>query len=219
MESQRQSLVRGMAGSVLWSLSSTARLVSNMFKPSPTPVMADSSAHMDADSLLEIEFKGEHYEGLQRGFTVPEMAARVSQTLKSIGLTYDFAPLVYILGHGASSVNNPYYAGYDCGACCGRPGSVNARVLAMMANRTDVRRLLAQEYGLTIPEATRFVGASTIQPWIRLLSTIQPAWRTQDFGNNISVFRMIFTKLCALIKWSARVDSITLNMAGPRLTN
>jgi uncharacterized protein len=158
MESQRQSLVRGMAGSVLWSLSSTARLVSNMFKPSPTPVMADSSAHMDADSLLEIEFKGEHYEGLQRGFTVPEMAARVSQTLKSIGLTYEFAPLVYILGHGASSVNNPYYAGYDCGACCGRPGSVNARVLAMMANRTDVRRLLAQEYGLTIPEATRFVG-------------------------------------------------------------
>jgi hypothetical protein len=82
----------------------------------------------------------------------------VSQTLKSIGLTYEFAPLVYILGHGASSVNNPYYAGYDCGACCGRPGSVNARVLAMMANRTDVRRLLAQEYGLTIPEATRFVG-------------------------------------------------------------
>ncbi|MFM7381381.1 MAG: YbcC family protein [Bacteroidota bacterium] len=158
MESPRQSLLRGMLATVLWGLSSTARLVSNMFKPSPTPVMADSSAHMDADSLLEIEFKGEFYEGFQRGFTVPEMAHRVSQTLQSIGLTHDFAPLVYVLGHGASSVNNPYYAGYDCGACCGRPGSVNARVWAMMANRADVRHLLAQEYGLTIPEATRFVG-------------------------------------------------------------
>jgi uncharacterized protein YbcC (UPF0753/DUF2309 family) len=65
---------------------------------------------------------------------------------------------VYVIGHGASSANNPYYAGYDCGACCGRPGSVNARILAMMANRSDVRLLLEQEHGIRIPDDTRFVA-------------------------------------------------------------
>ncbi|MFZ4631234.1 MAG: YbcC family protein [Bacteroidia bacterium] len=158
MESHRQSLLRGMLTAGHLSLSSTARLLLNLVRPSPSPVMADSGAHMDADSLLEIEFKGDYFEGLQRGFTVQEMGVRVSQTLKSIGLTHDYAPLVYVIGHGASSANNPYYAGYDCGACCGRPGSVNARILAMMANRSDVRLLLEQEHGIRIPDDTRFVA-------------------------------------------------------------
>ena len=158
LESHRQSLLRGMLSSGLLSLRSTARLISNLIRPSPTPVMSDSGAHMDADSLLEIEFKGEYFQGLQRGFSVEEMATMVAQTLKSIGLTGPIAPLVYVIGHGASSVNNPYYAGYDCGACCGRPGSVNARILAMMANRSDVRQLLEEGHGIQIPEATRFVA-------------------------------------------------------------
>jgi uncharacterized protein YbcC (UPF0753/DUF2309 family) len=86
------------------------------------------------------------------------MAARVETTLRSIGLVNHFAPLIYIIGHGASSTNNPHYAAYDCGACSGRAGSVNARVFCAMANHAVVRTLLAKN-GIVIPEATRFVGA------------------------------------------------------------
>ena len=78
--------------------------------------------------------------------------------MKSIGLVKDFAPIVYVVGHGASSVNNPHYAAYDCGACSGRAGSVNARSFAYMANHTSVRQLL-RERGLDIPSSTHFMGA------------------------------------------------------------
>jgi uncharacterized protein YbcC (UPF0753/DUF2309 family) len=96
--------------------------------------------------------------GLQVGFTFDEMAVRVENVLKSIGLVKDFAPLVYIVGHGASSVNNPHYAAYDCGACSGRAGSVNARVFSYMANHPVVREKLRTK-GIDIPASTQFVGA------------------------------------------------------------
>jgi uncharacterized protein YbcC (UPF0753/DUF2309 family) len=83
------------------------------------------------------------------------MADRVEGLLKSIGLVKDFAPIVYAVGHGASSVNNTHYAGYDCGACSGRPGSVNARVISYMANHPEVRSIL-RDRGIEIPAKTTF---------------------------------------------------------------
>jgi uncharacterized protein YbcC (UPF0753/DUF2309 family) len=73
-------------------------------------------------------------------------------------LVKDFASIVYVVGHGASSVNNTHYAGYDCGACSGRPGSVNARVISFMANHAGVREILRGQ-GIDIPASTQFVGA------------------------------------------------------------
>ena len=136
------------------------RLFLNIFRPSMGPATASSLKHMDKYSKLTIEC-GEHPEkvnGLQVGYSIDEMVTRVETVLRSIGLIKDFAPLVYIVGHGASSVNNPYYAAYDCGACSGRAGSVNARVFSYMANHPEVRSKLAEK-GLLIPEETQFVGA------------------------------------------------------------
>lgn len=139
---------------------SAFRLFLNIFRPTMSPATATSLKHMDKFSKLTIlnEDKNHKENGLQVGFTIEEMADRVEGLLKSIGLVKNFAPIVYVVGHGSSSVNNPHYAAYDCGACCGRPGSVNARVICAMANNPKVRAVLSVR-GLEIPETTQFLGA------------------------------------------------------------
>ncbi len=137
---------------------SAVKLFFHIFLPRLQPASTSSFKHMDRFSKLSVEYEpGTGHEGLQVGFTEEEMADRVESVLRSIGLTDHFAPLVYVVGHGASSVNNTHYAGYDCGACSGRPGSVNARVFSYMANHPRVRGLLA-ERGIIVPHSTWFVG-------------------------------------------------------------
>jgi uncharacterized protein YbcC (UPF0753/DUF2309 family) len=131
----------------------------NIFKPSMGPAMASSFKHMSKKSQLTIENTNpaDRESDLQIGYQVEEMTNRVEGLLKSIGLVKDFAPIVYVIGHGSSSVNNPHYAAYDCGACSGRAGSVNARVISFMANHQKVREQL-KERGIVIPEQTQFIG-------------------------------------------------------------
>ncbi|MBA3662888.1 MAG: DUF2309 domain-containing protein [Bacteroidetes bacterium] len=156
---QTHGLFRGWIITQTLGFWSAFRLFLNIFKPTMTPATASSFSHMDKLSQLTIEHKDSdvNENGLQVGYTVNEMANRVEALLKSIGLVKDFAPLVYSIGHGSSSVNNPHYAAYNCGACCGRPGSVNARVFSFMANHLQVREILKTR-GVTIPANTRFVG-------------------------------------------------------------
>lgn len=125
--------------------------------------------YMDSHSRLKIE-KQKHsivdsshaklHPEVSIGYTVEEMANRFEAMLRSIGLDEGFAKIVYLIGHGGSSKNNTYYAGYDCGACSGRPGSVNARVAASIGNRADVR-LILESKGIIIPKDTIFIGAIT----------------------------------------------------------
>ncbi len=112
--------------------------------------------HVDPNSKLTVEYCGEHDHGFQVGYTHEEMAERVTRVMATIGLTSGFAPLVYVIGHGASSTNNPHFAAYDCGACSGRAGSVNARVFCTMANDLEVRALLMLR-GISIPDSVCFV--------------------------------------------------------------
>jgi uncharacterized protein YbcC (UPF0753/DUF2309 family) len=95
-------------------------------------------------------------KNLNVGYTYEEMAERVFATFSSMGMK-SFAPLVFIVGHGSSSLNNPHFAAYDCQACSAHPGALNARVFAAMANLKPVRDLIAQR-GLVIPPETSFIG-------------------------------------------------------------
>jgi len=136
------------------------KLFLNIFRPTMTPATSASFRHLDKHAELIIENKNPNdiENGLQVGFTIEEMANRVEALLKSIGLVDDFASLVYVIGHGATSANNTHYAGYDCGACSGRPGSVNAKVISFMANHPVVREILRHR-GIEIPDGTQFLGA------------------------------------------------------------
>ncbi len=94
---------------------------------------------------------------LPLGFTPQEMSECVERMLREMGLTEMFAPLVFIVGHGSSSINNPHLAAYGCGATAGGCGGPNARVVARMANHPEVRALLF-ERGISIPQRTTFIG-------------------------------------------------------------
>ena len=74
--------------------------------------------------------------------TVVPLDARVALArgiLGAMSLTRDFAPVLALIGHGASTENNPLAAGLHCGACGGQTGEVNARALAALLNDPQVR--------------------------------------------------------------------------------
>jgi uncharacterized protein len=154
------SLLFGWLISQTLGYTSAFKLFLNIFKPSMSPATSASFKHLNKKSQLVIENTNpnETIEGLQVGFTIEEMANRVEGILKTIGLVENFAPIVYVVGHGATSVNNTHFAGYDCGACSGRPSSVNAKVLSFAANHEKVREIL-EERGIQIPSETQFLPA------------------------------------------------------------
>lgn len=154
------SLITGLLISQTLGFWSAFKLFINIFKPSIGPATSYSFRHMDKQSKLTIENANpeDREHGLQVGFTLAEMADRMEGLLKSTGQVNIQSPLVYMVGHGASSVNNTHYAGYDCGACSGRPGSVNARAISYMGNHPRVRELL-KERNIQIGDHVQFIGA------------------------------------------------------------
>ena len=130
-----------------------------MFRPKMSPAISNAYGHMTKTSALTIENKStdDTENGLQVGYTLDEMSARAEGFLRGIGMLKTFAPIVYVIAHGSSSANNPHHGAHDCGACSGRPGATNARVMAYILNHQKVRMILASK-GINIPPQTQFVG-------------------------------------------------------------
>lgn len=137
----------------------TFKLTTNLFFPLAFKNL-ENVRDISPDTLLILHRrKDETTEtGLKVGYNLDEMAQVVFTQLEIIGFVHNLAPLIFFIGHGSTSANNPYFATYGCGACSGRPGSANARALAGMANIPAVRELIETRYKLKIPEGTYFVG-------------------------------------------------------------
>ncbi len=133
-------------------------LMASFFQPWSSRQSGQRAARKgDSKLIFERSANAQPSNGLLVGYTEEEMADRVYNTLKNMGLNDNFAPIIFIIGHGSSSVNNPHFAAYDCGACSGRPGAINARVFSAMANKKSVREILRNR-GIFIGEDTIFVG-------------------------------------------------------------
>ncbi len=78
--------------------------------------------------------------------------------LRMMGLTQNLAPMIVFCGHGSTTHNNAYASALDCGACGGNAGGSNARILALILNKKDIRSILAAR-GLMIPDDTIFLAA------------------------------------------------------------
>ncbi|GAB4033382.1 DUF2309 domain-containing protein [Spirosoma gilvum] len=114
--------------------------------------------------------------------------------LRTMGLTGHFAPLIVFCGHGSSTQNNAYATALDCGACGGRHGGSNARVLADMLNEPQVRRYLRQQ-GIAIPDTTQFLAAehNTTTDEVTLFGDL-PAGKLEPLNQNLAKARQLNTQ-------------------------
>jgi uncharacterized protein len=96
--------------------------------------------------------------GQARSRTFDSEVALAEGVLRNLGLTANHARLVVLCGHASQTVNNPYRAGLDCGACGGHSGESNARLAATLLNDVEIRCALAGR-GLVVPDDVWFVAA------------------------------------------------------------
>ena len=96
--------------------------------------------------------------GLELEADPARRTALAAGALRGMGLTRRLAPLVVLCGHTASLQNNAFASAYDCGACGGSSGAVNARALAGLLNDPQVRADLAAA-GTVVLDWTFFLAA------------------------------------------------------------
>lgn len=138
------------------------------------------------------------------GYTVPEMTNIVERLLRDLGLTSNFAPLVLIVGHGSSSLNNPHESAYNCGACAGSRGGPNARAFAQMANDARVRGRL-RERGLEIPRRPCLWGVFITRAMTTWSTSTWTGCRRPIVSSSWSFARRL-TKRGSAMRWSGVAD-------------
>ncbi len=89
--------------------------------------------------------------------TLEDQLSYAKGALTTIGLTSNFAKIVVLCGHGSKTENNAFATALDCGACGGRHGGSNAKILAAILNNTEVRQGLARKW-ILIPTETKFIA-------------------------------------------------------------
>lgn len=77
--------------------------------------------------------------------------------LKTMGMIHITSPLVIFCGHGCKTENNAFSSALECGACGGRNGTGNAKVVSEILNRDKIQEYLKTK-GITISGETLFIA-------------------------------------------------------------
>ena len=150
-----------------------------------------------------------------------KQVAFAAGALQTMGLTRNFAELIIFCGHGSQTENNAFATALDCGACGGRHGAPNARLLATILNNMHVRQALAT-HEILIPDSTHFLGgehntttdavqlylndlpkhllpkANTLIADLKAAQATNSQWRASEMGGSIALDKSAaFTSLRA----------------------
>ena len=132
------------------------RLTGNLIKHLNNRV--DTSLETEIHITCEQTKEGATPSDPSFGYSIEEQVTRMTAFLRTNGITTGFGRFVVIMGHGSTNENNPHRSAYGCGACSGKYSGPNARIVAKMANNSQVREVL-DEQGITIPADCWFIGA------------------------------------------------------------
>lgn len=92
------------------------------------------------------------------GVSFEQQCEYALQALRMIGLTKNFGKLLVLTSHGSHTENNAYATALDCGACGGHQGLSNAKLLATILNKREVRNYLKQ-HDIIIPDEIYVIAA------------------------------------------------------------
>lgn len=114
-------------------------------------------------------------ELLLHDISLEKQVIYAESALSMIGLKNILSEIVIFCGHGSATENNAFASGLDCGACGGRHGAFNAKLLAQILNNTQVRTELCKKE-IKIPDSTFFLAAlhTTTTDHVTLFDTDLP---------------------------------------------
>lgn len=149
-----RTLVRGFISTLVLGLTSLVPMFLQVFFPNHSRKLTKKVLNLvSPEPVTEMKIeKGE--DGY--GYSKEEMAKIVETYIRMSGIK-NFSPLVVLLGHGSSSINNPFKQAYGCGACGGNAAIPNSRAFGKMANDPSVREEV-RKAGIEIPADTYFVS-------------------------------------------------------------
>jgi len=134
------------------------KIITDTLRWTRTVADPDASGLDDATAAAkEPGLESAEHHGHAVGMPLDDRIDTAEGALRAMSLTDGFVPLVVITGRGATTVNNPYDTGLDCGAFGGRSGEANARVAAAVLNAAAVRDGLT-ECGIEVPDDRFFLA-------------------------------------------------------------
>lgn len=152
-----KSIIGGYLISILSSIYSIIPFILDVIDPRIIlHIKKMTSGYFQTAVITDLDYKME--DGVMQGISQSMRVNFAESLLTTIGLKQYFAPYIFVIGHGSMSLNNPHRAAYDCGACGGGIGAVNARLMAKILNESQIRQELS-ERNINIPESCKFIGA------------------------------------------------------------
>lgn len=108
----------------------------------------------------------------EKEYSLEEKTDIVEKFLSACGLRKKLASVIFLVGHGATTVNNPFHSSYGCGACSGQTGIPNVKLFSSFANDERIQKALI-ERGFEWDTAPVFIPCihDTCSDQIRIFSS------------------------------------------------